>query len=98
MKKSKAIFVTALLAAMTAAVWACLWKLNSPGFSGMTAFFSTIGFCGLIVNFGRWISKAPATPVDELELPTLHKAQEADFEEDLDGLTYEQIREEVEAL
>lgn len=97
MKKSKAIFVTAMLAAMTAAVWACLWRIGGVGFFGMTAFFAAIGFSGVAVNFFAWISKAPSVPVDKLELPELHSAETVE-EPALDELTYEQIREEVEAL
>ena len=71
MKKSKAIFVTALLAVALAAVWACLWRISTLGFAIMTAIFSVFGFSFSAVAFCDWLAKAPETPVDKLELPEL---------------------------
>ena len=99
MGKNKALFVTAIMTALAAGLWVCLWKVSGIGFTGMTAFFAAIGFFGAVVNLFHWLAKAPAIPVDKLDLPKLH------YDEPLEPisipseeLTYEQIREEVASL
>lgn len=98
MKKSKAIFVTAILAVTLAAVWACLWKLSALGFAVMTGIFAGIGFTFGAVAFCVWLAKAPETPVDKLELPDLREERLDPVEPIVDELTYDEIRKEVEAL
>lgn len=68
MNKSKAIFVTALIAFMLVIVDAGLYILYLPGFFALTGAFAAYGFLRSAGDFCRWLSRGDGTrcmkPID----------------------------------
>ena len=62
MKLGKAIFVTVLIAAMLAAVNACLYVLFMPGFATLTGVVAAYGFLRGAVDFCNWLQKTDDHP------------------------------------
>ena len=66
MKKSKAILVTALVAAMLAVIYCGLFLLNKTGFFILTGILTAYGFTHGAFDFRRWLSAdeplQPAAP------------------------------------
>lgn len=65
MEKGKAIFVTALITAMLAAIDGCLYALNASSFTLLTGAFVVYGVLRWALDFYRWLSKPSEEPTQQ---------------------------------
>lgn len=93
MDKRKSIIVTAICAVLLAALWLCLSRISAAAFAVLTAILSAFGFGSGAYLFCRWLGKAPAEPVDKLDLPEM-----TDDALEPISMTYDQIKAEVSGL
>ena len=78
MKLGKAIFVTVLIAAMLAAVNACLYVLFMPGFATLTGVVAAYGFLRGAVDFCNWLQKTDDHPSAAAAAAAAAVAEESD--------------------
>ena len=98
MSKQKSVFVTAIIAVMLAVITFASYKLSMPVFIILVGTLSSVGFMSSATMFCKWLQKPSECSEDDLDIihfnTTPHCGDEPDNDYDM---TYEQIKQEVEA-